>query len=288
MTEKKKGNWKKITFDGCRADGEAKEEKFGSSTILTRKGKLLERVMIAVPTTGLVRMEWVMARYNQVIPCNWSNGTMIWSMPNYAPINFMVADARNACCAAALEGGWEWLLFVDHDVLLVPTFTLAINEYMMNPITPIMSGLYFTKSVPAEPLIYRGRGNGYFKDWKMGQRVWVDGVPMGCTMIHRKILEEMAKICEVYNLAGKPTPKIFKTPAGVWYDPETSNTGSESGTEDLRFCTEVMEKGILAKAGWPKLQKKKYPFLIDTNLFCKHIDQNGQQFPTLGEEGLFK
>ena len=122
----------------------------------------------------------------------------------------------------------------------------------------------------------------------MGQKVWVDGLPMGCTMIHRRILEEMAKISEVYNLAGKPTPKIFKTPGNVWYDPETSDTGSASGTEDLLFCTEVMEKGILAKAGWPKLQKKKHPFLIDTNLYCRHIDQNGQQFPTLGEESLFK
>ncbi len=34
-----------------------------------------------------------------------------------------------------------------------------------------------SESVPAEPLIYRGRGNSHFKKWKLGDKVWVDGVP---------------------------------------------------------------------------------------------------------------
>jgi hypothetical protein len=36
---------------------------------------------------------------------------------------------------------------------------------------PMLSGLYFTKSLPAEPLIYRGRGNSYYKKWKFGDKV---------------------------------------------------------------------------------------------------------------------
>jgi hypothetical protein len=281
-------NWNTTKFDGCKEGGTAIVEHYGASTIVKREDKSILRVMFAVPTTGLVRMEWVMARYNQVIPCNWSNGTMVWNMPNFAPIGYMVADARNACALQALEGGWEWLFFIDHDVMLSPNFTLKINEFMMNPVTPLFSGLYFTKSCPAEPLVYRGRGNGYYADWHMGDQVWVDGLPMGCTMIHRKLLEEMAKVSETYNLSGKTTPKIFKTPAQIWWDPESMDTGAAGGTEDLNFCTEVMEKGILEKAGWPELQKEKYPFLIDTSLFCKHIDQNGVQFPTVNEDSLFR
>lgn len=34
------------------------------------------RVLIFTPTTGLVRTEWVNARYGQIIPCNWSNVNM--------------------------------------------------------------------------------------------------------------------------------------------------------------------------------------------------------------------
>ena len=40
-----------------------------------------------------------------------------------------------------------------------------------------------------------------------------------------------------------------------------------------------MVKKHLEKAGWPKYQKMKYPFLVDTNIFVQHIDQNGRMFP---------
>ena len=39
----------------------------------TNRGKLTSKLLIFTPTTGLVRMEWVRARYGQIIPTNWSN-----------------------------------------------------------------------------------------------------------------------------------------------------------------------------------------------------------------------
>jgi hypothetical protein len=40
-----------------------------------------------------------------------------------------------------------------------------------------------------------------------------------------------------------------------------------------------MRDKLFEKAGWPKFQKMKYPYLVDTSIFVKHIDQNGQMWP---------
>ncbi len=44
---------------------------------------------------------------------------------------------------------------------------------------------------------------------------------------------------------------------------------------------------VFKKAGWPEFQKKKFPFLVDTKIFCRHIDWNGVQYPAHGEIGQF-
>ena len=56
--------------------------------------------------------------------------------------------------------------------------------YMQQGDVPVVSGLYFTKSEPSEPLIYRGRGSGAYLDFRMGDKVYADGVPTGCLLIH--------------------------------------------------------------------------------------------------------
>jgi len=160
------------------------------------------RVLVGIPMTGLLRSEWALARYGQIIPCNWGHNEFIQWIDQYSPINFTVADARNIVCKKLLEGKYEWLVFIDHDVVLPPNFLVMINDYMIEGKVPVMSGLYFTKSKPSEPLVYRGRGNGYYANWKIGDKVWVDGLPMGCTLIHRSIIETIAKESPSTRLRG--------------------------------------------------------------------------------------
>jgi hypothetical protein len=256
--------------------------------IMPNTRKAYNRVMVGIPTTGNVRMEWVMARFGQVIPCNWSQTDSLQWLDQYSPIDFMVADARNVVVHAFLEQGFEWLMFIDHDTIIPPYTILRMNERMIKGDVPCWSGLYFTKSKPSEPLVYRGRGTGYYKDWEIGDQVWTDCVPMGCTMIHNSILKEMAKISETYEVRpGLVVKKVFETPAKVWFDPEMRNWYTATGTEDMEFCSKVMEHDIFKKAGWPKIARKKYPFLVDTNLFCWHIDESGVKYPANGEEQEF-
>jgi len=161
--------------------------------------KVSKRIMVGIPMTGLLRAEWVFARYNQTIPCNWSQVDSIQWISTEAPLRYLVADARNVVVQKFIENEYEWLFFIDHDVVLPPATVLTWNERMRKCDVPVWSGLYFSKSVPAEPLIYRGRGNSYYDKWKMGDEVWCDGIPMGCTMIHNSILKTLYKESEEYS-----------------------------------------------------------------------------------------
>lgn len=241
------------------------------------------RIMVGIPMTGLLRSEWVMARYGQVIPCNWSQTDAIQWLDQYSPIGFLVAEARNLIADAFLSSNYEWLFFIDHDTIIPPGTILRLNERMLKGDVPVWSGLYFTKSVPAEPLVYRGRGSGCFKDWRLGDEVWVDGIPMGCTMIHRSIMKALADEVETYQTGGRTIKRIFETPARTWYDPEMKGWFNGSGTEDLEWCTQIIQRDIFKKAGWPEYADKEFPFLIDTSIFCKHIDWDGNQYPLCGE-----
>lgn len=261
---------------------------YRQNAVIGNSRKTFHRVMVGIPTTGLVRMEWVISRYGQVIPCNWSQTDTLQWLDQHSPIDFLVADARNICVHHCLNQGFEWLFFIDHDTVMPPFTILAMNERMLKGEIPLWSGLYFTKSKPSEPLLYRGSGTGYYTDWKLGDKVWVDGLPMGCTMIHHSLLVELAKQAEPYEVRpGMTIRKIFETPAKVWFDPELRSWFTYTGTEDLQFCSDILEKGILKKAGWDEVAEKEYPFLVDTNLFCRHIDQNGTQYPLNGEEFEF-
>jgi len=245
-----------------------------------------KRICIAVPTTGLVRVEWMMARFGQVIPCNWSNGDMFQFYDQFSPMGWAVADARNICVEYCLSQGFEWLFFIDHDVILPPDTYLKINEYMTKGDIPVVSGLYYCKGSHPEPLVFRGRGNGCFTDWKPGEKVWADGIPMGCTLIHASMLRVLYDASEVYTCNTLYGPvvvrRVFETPREAKFDPEKMTYERRTGTEDLFWCDRMKNEKVFEKCGvekYKKFQKKKYPFLIDTSMFCKHIDENGKKYP---------
>jgi hypothetical protein len=82
-----------------------------------------------------------------------------------------------------VEGDFEWLFLLEHDVMLPPDGFIQVSDHIRSEKTPVVSGLYYTRSRPAEPLIFRGRGTSYYDQWKMGDLVWCDGVPTGCLLI---------------------------------------------------------------------------------------------------------
>lgn len=249
-------------------------------TLIENKGAWMNRILIGHPMTGNVRVEWVMGRYGQTIPCNWSHIDILQFMSPYVPLKYQVADAENLIAKAVIEQNAEWLLMWEHDN--IPTTNEAlikINQYMIDAKDPVVAGVYFTKSVPPEPLVYRGIGNSYFADWKLGDKVWCSGVPFGFTLIHGSIIRAMWEESPEYIASGTITRRIFNAPSKSWMDQASGAYLSTGGTSDLAWCERVVKENFFAKAGWPKHQKMQYPFLIDTNIFLTHIDQYGTRFP---------
>ena len=240
---------------------------------------MVRRLIVGTPTRGSVRMEWVLARYGQVTPCNWSLGQYLQYVDATAPVGFMVPDAQNVIVKSAIEEGYEWLLFIEDDTIPPADAFLRLNEYMRNGDIPVVSGLYYTKSNPPEPLVYRGLGNSYYDDWKMGEKVWADGIPTGFFLCNVKVLKVMWDESPEYVTGGILTRRVFDAPARVWFDPDTHSVNTETGTSDLAWCKRVIRDDVLRRAGWPKIGKKQYPFLVDTNLFCHHIDASGVVYP---------
>ena len=241
------------------------------------------RLMIGVPMTGLIRAEWAIARWGQIIPCNWSLSEYVQLVNQVTPLGYGVADARNIMVHHAVQGDFEWYFSLDHDVILPPDAFVQLNTYMREAKVPVVSGLYFAKCHPPEPLIYRGRGNSYFAKWALGEKVWVDGIPMGCCLIHGSLLKAMYVEAPEYvvpaALGQMVIRRVFDTPAFRLIDPETGTMRGFSGTEDLAWCDRVIHGEFLKKAGWKAIARRRWPFLIDTSILCQHIDPSGQKFP---------
>lgn len=258
------------------------EESFLGSQISTNSGYWNHKVMIGHPMTGVLRAEWVLARYGQIIPTNWSMMDSYQPLPmQFAPMKYLVPDAQNVIVKHVLDRKVEWMFLVEQDNVLPPDCFIRMNEYMRKMDVPIVSGLYFTKSVPPEPMIYRGVGNSFFRDWKLGERVWCSGLPTGCVIIHSSILQAVWDESPEYKVGDVVTRRVFECPEKVWYDPQSGGYRTEVGTSDLNFCNKLMDKetNFLEKAGWSKFQKMTNPFLVDTNIFVKHIDMDGRMFP---------
>lgn len=258
-----------------------------SNTIIKNNTSWTHRVLVGTPTTGNVRMEWVLGRYGQIIPTNWSNVDVTEWMSSYAPLEYLVPDAQNLIVRHALMGGFQWVLLFEQDNIPFPDAFIRMNDYMLAGDIGIVSGLYFTKSVPPEPIIYRGRGNSHFLDWKMGDKVWVDGVPTGFLLISTKVLQIMWDESAEYMVGGVMTRRVFECPRKMEYFPERGEIMIGTGTSDLEFCSRVMKDDVLERAGF-KVKDKTNPFLCDTNIFLHHIDPQGRKYPIGGVPDRFR
>jgi hypothetical protein len=250
---------------------------------------------MATPTRGLVRIEWHSAVRGMMVPPNHAMVTMIQHINAFFPTRFSVADAQNLAVREAIERDFEWLLLLEDDVCPPVDMLLRLDNYIKAG-PPVVSGLYYTKSAPSEPLVYRGRGTGPYINWKMGQKVWCDGVPTGCLLIHMGLLRAMWEDSKQYVIpvSNQVTREVFESPARAWISP-TGDVNVTTGTSDLNWCDRVMEGNYLKKSGWGQYARKRYPFLVDTSIRCGHVAPDGTMYlppdpvkvePLRGERGV--
>jgi hypothetical protein len=255
-----------------------------SDTILVQNmGKRSRKIIIGVPTLGTIRIEWDVHRRGQTIPINWQSGevTSTHAPESVIAMGYHTADAQNVIVERAYLDKYEWLLLWEDDVLPPFDALMKMNMHIEKQTAPIISALYFSKGEPTWPLLFRGRGNGCFQDFKIGDQVWCDGVPTGFLLIHMSILNYMWDHSPDYQLPdGRKIKRIFEFPRENWYDPEQDRYFAQMGTSDLYFCDRIVKEKIFEKTGWKKFSKMKYPFLADTSIYCQQIDLHGKIYPS--------
>lgn len=150
--------------------------------------------------------------------------------------------SRNQACQAALANGFEFLFFLDSDVIPPHDAILRLMAHRQ----PIMSGLYCRRSPPAAvPVMIR---NGqWVTEYQPGTVVEVDVVGAGCLLIHRSVLESLPP----------------QRPGYHWFDWKVNLKGlgiypeEECMSEDFSFCLHARKKG--------------FRILVDTSVVCRHV-----------------
>ena len=227
-------------------------------------------LLIGTPTLGMVRMEWKNAMDGMVVPTNWGLATS-------NPIGYLVDDAQNIIVQTAVSRNAVWMLLIEDDTMPPADFYLKLRKHIESKLAPVISGLYYIKgSHPPEPLVYRGRGNGAFRDWTPGDLVWCDGVPTGCLLVHQSIYKQMWDRAEYYDLPTQNGPikvkRVFESPRKVIWDGPTAH--KLVGTSDLSFCDYIVQHKLFKDTPWPEFVDKEFPFVVDTSIKCGHIDRD--------------
>jgi len=185
-------------------------------------------VFVAILTREVLTASWAFALKQLIIP---PGGNIRWS--SGAPFD----HARNELCRSALREGYDYVFFLDDDVLAPP---YAIVNLMARNL-PIISGMYFRRNPPHAPVAQIVNKDGmprWLDEFKIGELVEVCHVGAGCLLIQRNVFDKIGYpwfewLCDRYDL---PVP--------------------QRTSEDFTFCRKAKDAG--------------YKIIVDTSVQCIH------------------
>lgn len=187
-----------------------------------------------------VAPEWSLAMQTQNYPLN-------CSVMHVALKGNSIDKARTAFAKHALEVGAPYIWFVDDDVAppqfaarqLINTLKQADDNVMA------VGGIYTSRSLPAEPMVYLENGDGCHWKWKKDTVFEVHGIGTGCLMVKTEAFKHL------------PEPWFVTIDES---DPGKENPGQYRNqcSDDIYFCQKLREAG--------------FRILADANVLCVHWD----------------
>ena len=219
------------------------------NTISDEQRKKLNSIDINEKRSGL--MIGIIAKDN--IPVQWMFHMM--AMHNYIPSGLFwnygwvrdkyYDEARNSIIEQAKKKGVEWLMFIDTDVF-IPQNAIA---QLMRHNKKIVSGVYWKKGLPLEPVIYRKFGGGPIFDFEPDQLMPIGGAGLGCCLIHMSVFDEL----------DYPYFKVN------WLLPKADGSTTKVNIgEDHYFFYTAKEAG--------------FDTWCDTGVLCDHWDEKSKQY----------
>ena len=193
-------------------------------------------VLVGILTREIVSMKWAMGFRNLMLPP--SSGITVRSGAPYDV-------ARNAICADALQHHFQWIFFVDDDVISPPDVYMRLVKHDLD----IVSGLYYRRHEPICPVAMKTDDTGkhqWVTAWSPpNSMLEVDLVGAGCLLIHRRVLERMSPPWFEWQIGREPA--------------QVSGAAPKRGalSEDFAFCVKAKEAGFKVH--------------LDTSIRCDHV-----------------
>ncbi len=122
-----------------------------------------------------------------------------WDFGICAPRRMAIDNMRNFCAKAAIEGDFDYLWFIDDDVLLSPNSL----DYLLALKSDIAAGITLIRGYPYEPMLFsfaKGRKHGpnlaeykelIQKDGSIRSAQGLDAVGFSCCLIKVSLLEKV-------------------------------------------------------------------------------------------------
>jgi predicted SAM-dependent methyltransferase len=200
-------------------------------------GKHGVNVVVGVPTFGMVSIYFMQGRLSQQFP-------LVSSAIDKFVLNKPIADARNEIVQFALDCDANYVFWLDDDVVAPSDAFLKMWRHNKD----IINGVYWSKSNPPMPLLFRGHLDGPYMNWHYGDLIEIDAAGNGLTLVKT----------DVYR-------QIEKKMGGPWYSVEYGSFAGVkespfNNTEDLYFYWKARECG--------------YKIWADTTIQAPHYDKN--------------
>jgi hypothetical protein len=197
-------------------------------------------IMMAIPTLGMVPIEFMFAAMRMQMPIN---GQVFQHIVK----GMEVGKARNKAVEAIMsmkpDDRPRYLFFLGDDMIPEWDAFVQLYEACEKEQWDLLSGLYFWKGEPPTPLIWRNDHVGRMiagRDYTVGDRVWCDLTGLDFTLIRVSLLE---KITDPWFKTG---PSL-RTNMPDALEPYIVNESVVMHTEDAWFMAKARE--IKAKMG---------------------------------------
>lgn len=180
--------------------------------------------------------------------------------------NYRVDVAKERLAEMAIANGCQFILFIDDDVIPPADGLLKmIRRWRDDPKYQLQTGVYWSKSEPPHPLLFKGNLEGSFWDWTTQDLIKVDGAGAGFLFVDTEIFKKMSKpwfSCDYFFEDPRSMYDIEKWHLGDRLMEElTHSEPNKELVKDLQNkLVETGDKIRKAQNGWfdPNLLKNKH------------------------------
>ena len=191
----------------------------------------MSRVLVCVPTLDSVSASF----HASQMMLRWDDGNKYaYSVKS----NSLTYNARNEFALDAINGKYDFMVFVDSDILMEPDTILRMVKDIQDSGADLVTGIYFKRRLPTSPVIYKSIDWSEdavlgaqelveaYEDWPRDKGLFeIEGCGMGCCVIRVDMLPEVVAAFRMGPFT--PQPRL---------------------SEDLSFCwrLKMLKKQMLA------------------------------------------